>query len=402
MRKIAIHSAFLCGMLSNISYASDHFVDCNAVPAESVSDALDVAVPGDKIIVSGTCNELINIATDDITIAGGGTATIDGAGLFYSTDVVRVDGARRVVVQGLNIKNGLFGVGLQREADAKLDGVMVSNNLVMGVHMANSSSITLNNTTLRNNAVNGLEVTDNSSVVVKGTLDVLDNGVFGVDVVHNSSLRFSKANVNVHGNIVGVQVGINSSGFIEDSTTTLNTSNNRSIGLTVVSTSSFFLFKGNIISNNNGTNDGIAVFTNSSMDIDRNARVEANGNGRDGILLEGSMFNIVRMPGEAPTIIANENRRNGMSALVMSQVDFAVESTLEASRNLNAGVFVDNGSTARLINASLKQNGAVGDLVLTFAARADVSTSDIGVARCDKTTLLRGDEVKCKKLDDDE
>lgn len=382
------------------SYAHDVRVDCDA--GDSLAAAIEIAEENTTILVHGVCNETIVITKDGITLDGlghdgTGSATISGSRIFTATDVVLVDGVQRVVLKGIIIQDGIFGLALQRGAAVSLQNVTVKNHRVMGINIADHSALMTNTVDVIGNGVNGIEVTGNSHVSTTGSLDVNDNGVFGIDVIHNSSVRLRKATVNVHGNIVGVQIGITSSGFIEDDDTLLDTSDNDSIGLTIVSTSSFFVFEGSIVSNNNGNNDGLALFSNSSIDLDRTASIQALNNGRDGILLENSSLNIVQMPGEAPDVTVNGNGRNGIGAIQNASIDFVGESTLTAINNQQGGVLVDNGSTARLINAVVENNGHHSDVVLTFAGRADISNSSIDTIRCDGTHLLRGDIKKCHK-----
>lgn len=393
--------AFLFVVLPLNTYAHEVSVDCDA--GESLADAVEQADENTSILVNGFCNEVIVIDKDGITLDGLehngiGSATISGAGIFTSTDVVLVDGVQRVTLKGLSIQEGIFGLALQRGAVVTLQSVNVRDNQVMGLNIADHSLVETNNVDVTNNGVNGIEVVGNSHVTATGALNVNDNNVFGIDVIHNSSIRFRQATANVHGNIVGVQVGITSSGFIEDDDTLLDTSDNDSIGLTVVSTSSFFVFHGTIASNHNGVNDGLALFSNSSLDLDRTATIKASNNGRDGILLENSLLNIVQMPGEAPDVTVNGNGRNGISAIENAVVDFVGESTLTALNNQQGGILADNGSTARLINTTAENNGKHSDVVLTFGGRADITQSDIGSIACDGTQLLRGDYRKCRKI----
>ena len=382
-------------------YAHDLSVDCEA--GDSLAAAIEQADAHTTILVHGVCNELIVIRKDGITLDGlghdgNGSATISGAGLFTGTDVVLADGAQNVALKGLTIRDGIFGLALQRGAAISLQKVNVTNHRVMGINIADRSLLMMDTVAVTNNGVNGIEVTGNSHVTATGSLNANNNTVFGIDVIHSSSIRFRQATVKAYGNIVGVQVGISSSGFIEDGTTALDTSDNGSIGLTVVSTSSFFVFEGSIVSNNNGINDGIAVFSNSSIDLDRTASIHAANNGRDGILLENSLLNMVQMPGQSPNVSVTGNARNGISAIQNAVVDFSGESGLTALNNQQAGILIDNGSTARLVNAVAENNGEHSDIVLTFGGRVDISNSDIESIQCDGTHLLRGDVKKCHKI----
>ena len=87
-------------------------VDCNA--GETLQSKVDEAGPGDTIMITGTCNEAVVVNKDDITLDGGGSAVIDGAGLdLWAVDVT---GRQKVTIEGLTVLNGhAIGIHDNRE-----------------------------------------------------------------------------------------------------------------------------------------------------------------------------------------------------------------------------------------------------------------------------------------------
>lgn len=76
-----------------------HTVDCSA--GGSLQTTIDQAQPGDTIEISGTCEEAVVVNKDDITLDGGGSAVIDGAGL--DRWAVDLTGRQKVTIEGLTV-----------------------------------------------------------------------------------------------------------------------------------------------------------------------------------------------------------------------------------------------------------------------------------------------------------
>ena len=72
-----------------------HAVDCSS---GTIADALSEAQPGDTIMITGTCDEAVAVNKDDITLDGGGSAVIDGAGI--DRWAVDVTGRQKVTLRG--------------------------------------------------------------------------------------------------------------------------------------------------------------------------------------------------------------------------------------------------------------------------------------------------------------
>lgn len=360
-------------------------VKCNQ--GDSVNTALATAVDGDEINISGTCTEAVSITTDGLAING--NATIDGGGF---QNAVTINGAQRVVLNGLKIQNGILGLLGKGGANFSLNDSKIKNNLVTGIHLQGQSSLEVKDSIVKENGVFGVNIDRASEIKISGMFKSNNNGVFGMIFSTNSSGTFSNANVSVKNNILGIQVGIGSSLNVADKSTTVKVNNNQTTGLTIVSGSSLFVFEGTIIARNNQINHGVSANSNSNIDLDRGGSIIAKNNGLDGIQLENSLLNMFNMPDlEASKVIATGNGRHGISAFVESVIDLSGDSNITVRNNGDTGVLVDNGSTARIINSKVKSNQNA-DISVNFGARADIKNNlKIGDIICDETALIRGD-----------
>ena len=365
-------------------------VNCDR--GDSLNRALSkiLSLPGSTIVVrvKGVCRESIMINKDGLTLEGE-HASIDGNG----KDAVTINGAQRVTLRGFTIRNGGSGVVGKGGASFSLLDSVVSGHAAMGVVLTGHSAAVISDTVVEKNGVNGVEANDHSQVRIVSRFVSRGNAIFGINVLNGSSITFSKTTAEISNNILGVQIGIGSSAFIEDAQTVVTTSNNQTIGFTAASTSTLFIFEGALVAENNRGLDGVALFSNSSADLDRGASITTKNNGRDGVLLEDSSLNIFTMPGlTGPKITTLDNGRHGVSALLGSKVDLSGRGQLNSQGNKTTGIFADNGSVLRISGSTLMNNGT--DVVLQFGTRAEFATTQIGSISCDRTVLIRG-EVTC-------
>lgn len=368
-------------------HAKTLHVDCNK--GQNISSALKKANPGDTVSISGVCHEIVTLTTDGVTLDGAGSAVLDGGAI---ADALIVDGAQRVIIRGLNVQNGQFGILGRGGASFRLDNSKAEKNAKSGVRVEGSSSAELTDCVIGGNAVNGLEIDRGSETQISGSFVSEKSGVFGVVLNNASSLTFAQASATVQQNVLGIQIGANSSMFIADAATTVTASNNLATGLTVVSGSTLFVFEGAVVAENNRFNHGVSANSRSNIDLDRGGSITANNNGQDGVQLEDSLLNMFNMPGlPGSRVMTRQNRRHGVSAFLESRIDLSADSVATSQQNGDAGVFVDNGSFVRVVNSEISSNNAGRDLVLNFGSRADLnSTNTIGSVSCDATVLIRG------------
>ncbi len=168
-------------------------------------------------------------------------------------------------------------------------------------------------------------------------------------------------------------------------------SDNLVVGLTVVSNSELFAFKGTFVAHSTGLR-GASLFSGSTIDLDNGASLDVSDNKLDGIFLEGSRLNLFKMTQEpGSTIITNENVRFGISAGKASTIDVTGKNSITANNNGAFGVFIDDGSRALLTNSKLIGNAAF-DLGINFGSRAEVTDTTVGTLQCDPTALVRGNQ----------
>jgi hypothetical protein len=374
-------------MLTSSAQAKTLRVDCDK--NQTVSSALKKAHAGDTVAISGTCQETVTLTTDGVTLDGAGSAVLDGGA---TADVVVIDGAQRVTLRGLHIQNGQFSILGRGGASVALFNTSMQGNAKAGMRIEGSSSAELTDCVIRNNTLNGLEIDRGSEAKIIGSFVSENNGVFGVILNNASSATFAQATATMQHNVLGMQIGANSSVFVADAATTVTASNNLATGLTVVSGSTLFVFEGAIVAENNRFNHGVSANSRSNIDLDRGGSITTNNNGQDGVQLEDSLLNLFNMPGlPGSRVVASLNHRHGLSAFLESRIDLSADSVVTSQNNGDAGVLADNGSFVRVVNSEIASNNAGRDLVLSFGSRADLnSTNTIGSVSCDATVLIRG------------
>jgi len=230
----ALITAALCSF-TTVSSAATLTIDCDA--GQTIMAALPKSKPGDTLLVSGTCNEHVNIAPEyvNLTLDGQKKATIrHPGGQALSPHAVYVRG-KEITVKGFTITGGLDGLHLSGPASAVADGNLVTNNKGRGIHIDKGSIIRLLNNTVENSGGIGIDITGASYAYI---------GVFIPRVPALSP------------NIVR---------------------NNSGPGINVERTSGAWIV-GNIITGNKES--GVAVHRNAQADVIANT---ISGNGGDGI-----------------------------------------------------------------------------------------------------------------------
>ena len=102
-------------------------VDCNA--GQTIQSKMDEAQPGGTIMITGTCNEAVVVNKDGITLDGGGSAVIDGAGI--DRWAVDVTGRQKVTIEGLTVQNGhAVGIHITESSGVRMLTPMVMASLL--------------------------------------------------------------------------------------------------------------------------------------------------------------------------------------------------------------------------------------------------------------------------------
>jgi len=403
---------YFCSLFFGVSIAANAVtVDCGSA---SLQAAVDAAVPGDTIQVTGVCHEALTIKTNDLTLVGdssGSKAIISGENLFFPT-LLKVDGAVRIKVAGFIITQGLFGVHGLANASFSLTDTEISKNII-GVQLESNTSLETNNVDISTSDAIGLNATAGSTVAVLKHFSITGAQAFGLNVIGGSTLKVHEnATMQLTQNFFGGQISVNSSLFVDENAK-VNADNNILIGLSINTGSSVIVFNGDISANNNGL-DGLDVISSANLDLDGDSTLIVNNNGREDISIDDGNINIFgffsSQPG-LPKIVTNENTNNGIQIEFGGKLDIGRNSSLEVMNNGKAGISLDDGSSANVHDSEILGNNGilvvkgndedygskkVADIILTFASRASFrDNNNIGLVLCDKSSRVRGD-VKCK------
>lgn len=140
-------------------------VDCDA--GETITGALEKAVPGDRIMVSGTCRESVHItpAMEGLVLDGQGRATIEGPPADTvpkgpDAFAVFVRG-KDIEIKGFTITGGFHAVHLSGPATVVLAGNTIRDS-GGAVHLDKGSTGQIYGNTIENNTVFGINLIENS------------------------------------------------------------------------------------------------------------------------------------------------------------------------------------------------------------------------------------------------
>ncbi len=319
-----------------------HTVDCSS---GTIADAMSQAQSGDTITITGTCNEAVVVGKDGITLDGGGSAVIDGAGI--DRWAVDVTGRQRVTIKGLTVQNGHdAGIMITESSGVWLQDVTVRNARRHqdydaeghGIFVGHSSSAVLTGTIVTDsNAGNGIMVWQSSSALVLGNF-----------TPRGSPLP--RASVRANGNggngifVAGSSSFTAFSSFGEN--TTVQAKTNMYSGISVEHSSSL-LVGGTDIEVTNNQGNGLGVGGASSAQFGGGAAISKTvsglfaDNGGSGIVVWGSSFLGVWDDGMTVSIRATGNMWNGLWMGGGSQVAF----DSPASESTSSLVFSGNGTT---------------------------------------------------------
>jgi parallel beta-helix repeat protein len=149
------------------SEAATLTVDCGA--GQKLQEKIAAARPGDEILVSGTCNESINIPAEvtRITVNGQGKATIQAPGLVPNTAptfpfFIR---GKEITIKGFTLNGGFDGVhlsGAAAGASAIIDSNVIQGAQRFGIHLDSGSVGHIAGNRIENVGAAGIEVTEHS------------------------------------------------------------------------------------------------------------------------------------------------------------------------------------------------------------------------------------------------
>jgi parallel beta-helix repeat protein len=271
-------------------------------------------------VLQGTCLVNVIIRLDDVTITTSGAATVQASD--PNQTVILLDGAQRVVINGLSVSGGTYGVSATRGATGSLtncdisggtinavissygstleiDNCVIHNNF-RGAVAANNASLIVTNTTSRDNANEGLLAIrssylrvgqDRGGSLVARPVTVNNNGTHGVSIVDSSTANIVASNIHHNGNN-GVlfqrgssgEVGMGSNNLVSPNTI----QNNTGTGVTVYQ-SSAALIQGNTLNANSrgvfvGTSSATIIGNSIQNNTGRGVQVVEKGSARIGVV----------------------------------------------------------------------------------------------------------------------
>lgn len=236
-----ISSVLLAGIAVFASQASaiTRTVDCDK--GQSIQDALEKGQSNAEplvINVSGTCNEIVEIQRDDVTIDGNNNAVISGN--------VGLRGADHITIANITITSSGVGLALEGSNHVRLFNTTVTGNQGWAAIVVNeSSSLKTWDSYITNNSQTGVFVGLSSSLVTSNT-HFSNNGSDGVTLALNSSAFLTNGTL-IQGNATdGIIVKEHSIVDLVDT----NISNNTMHGIVIAEDGGAILREGNVISGN--------------------------------------------------------------------------------------------------------------------------------------------------------
>jgi parallel beta-helix repeat protein len=244
---------------------------------ETIGGTVKKLKPGDTLLVSGTCNENLEIPFEAsrITLDGQGKATISGPDSSTPTITIR---GRGIIIKGFSITGGREGIQVPGGGEALIDGNTIQGVGRFGIQVNRQSSAVIVNNTVRNNAGNGITIGGSSYVLIgiRSGLDksaspntVENNGGAGITVGRSSSARIvgnTIRNNKGHGVLItrASQADVSNSTIEGNAGNGIDLSQNSAVSLGVGTGTGIFDLANTTASNNGGV--GIRCSKNSSID----------------------------------------------------------------------------------------------------------------------------------------
>jgi hypothetical protein len=283
--KIAVAMIASIGLFATSASAANRTVNCDE--GQSIQDALDKGKGSAAelyIDVSGSCEEVVIIKRDDVTIDGGGTAIVIGA--------IFVDGGNRIIVREITITGpGPGPIAGAVGGNLKLIKVAITGNPDLGGLAADSAYVGISKSTIENNG-NGVLARQGSSVFIRES-SISGNEDYGI-ILKSNSTGTVVSNSTISGNHIGIGVFENSSVYVDDSDivnnyntgietdngVSVDVDNNSTIGSNAEGGINANLHSSVVIGDSSITNNGnygIKLQSDSGVRIEHNAIISGNG-----------------------------------------------------------------------------------------------------------------------------
>jgi hypothetical protein len=382
-RLFLLMMAMATGLAMTARAQSYYYVDCSgANPSDfpTIYSALAVAGPNSYVVVTGTCNENVNINNAwnlNLGAAYGQTANIDGG--------VTVTGSNSVFLYGLNVINPAG------------DGFSITS----------SRNVTLWTVTANRNQGRGLVLGNMSDVIVQGPGSFDHNGAGGINMGANSVLNLDNWGGSVHiSRNTGAGVWLTEGSVFQTIGFTLIDNNVSPPG--AVSPTGFGVqafgaskvqfgtcFGPNQIANNQ--NGGIDAEENSEVSFwncgtPHVSSITANGpvGISAGLGTQVSLIDNAKISGHTESGV----ELYGNSQLLVSMANL-ISNNGSAGDPRSAGIVVDGNSEAYLRGGTISTNEGPGILALVNSSvdsvGASFSGNSAGDVTCDSSAYLVSD-----------
>lgn len=293
-----------------------------------IQDAIADASSGATITVLGTCQEVITITKERLTLRGKGQehTIIFGNG---RDPIITVSAADRVTVEKLTLRGGSQGVFIQRSLGFTLRESAVRENAREGVAIREGEATLVNNVIAQNEGA-GVALEGTERLIASGHLE--GNWIKGNE---QGGVRLEKARpVTLMGNTLEGNsiVGLLARG------SEVSVLNNKVAGTKRDPAGNF--------------GHGIVIEDGSTITI---AGSQIEGNEQDGLVVINATAKIQEAQGKSTVI--SENYNNGVQAQGSSKVTL-INALVEG--NLSSGVMVFDFAEASISGSLIRENGFRG------------------------------------------
>jgi hypothetical protein len=279
LSKISLSALLSVGAVTLLYSESDaKTVKVACSPTKKLQSAIPKLKPGDVVLVSGTCNESVDVPStiDRITIEGQGLATVIN-GIDPTGGAIQIRG-KDITLKNFMVTGPATGIQIHRGGTALIDGVTVDGVGGTGIIVQGGSFARIVNSTMQNNVNgNGISVTENSSARIgfltnndqtasPNTISGNNRGV----VVSESSSAVIVGNDISNNTLEGVLVNTLSHADVASNTIDNNGNNGvhvgRNSGVDLGADSGTSIFESPNITNVNNVGFGLRCFINSYAD----------------------------------------------------------------------------------------------------------------------------------------
>jgi hypothetical protein len=305
-----------------------------------------------------------------------------------TTDRVTLDGGGKAVLQGPGggqpgeVSHGLLNiVGVQ---GVEIRGFTVQHSAADGINGRQGAAFTVRDIRVFQSADDGIEATETSTVRFLGTCEVRGSGEDGIAITRGSSALFSAERVTTDKNaragifVMGTSTAAFDTGRVHTTQNTFGTLTLGHSSLTLGPDMPTILAEENTL-------DGILVADTSDLRLD-GGTITAARNKRAGLSFGGTGG-----LGNIRGIILSEHNTEGARAEDASRIAQLIAGRMTIRNNMT-GMIAENGSDIRITTeATFTDNDT--DIVLIFGSRGVFRGITLDTTTCDKTSLLRIDNV---------